>query len=261
MYVALDIGGTKIRIASSDTLASIVVDKMTFFPNTDNFSKDFPKLLNEIKSISKSEKIEGIGIGIAGQLSDDKKTLVQAPNFSSWDNKNIVDVMGKTFSCPVVMQNDAVAGALGEAVFREYKGENFVYLIWGTGIGGSEVTYTKNILSSKQLPWATYFPAWEKECGGRSIVSEFGKAAESLSEEEWTVVEQRFAKHLGEFLGKVKTTRIVFGGGVAVNHSMHLYHAVELMQHNPLPIIVVSSLGEIANIMGAFYSLHHPQVS
>ncbi len=257
MYVALDIGGTKIRIASSDSLTPIAVEQMTFFPNTNNFTKDFPKLLEEIRVIAKSNTIDGIGIGIAGQLAEDKKTLIEAPNFSTWNNQNIVDAVAKTFPCPVVMRNDAVAGALGEAVFREYKGENFVYLIWGTGVGGAQVIYQDNMPMAKQLAWSTYFPTWEKDCGGKSIMNQFNKPAESLSEEEWEIIEQRFAKHLGTFLEKVPAARIVCGGGVALNHSMHLYHAVEMVKTSSLPIIVVSSLGETANLMGAFYFLQH----
>jgi len=256
MYIALDIGGSSIRIATSDMLSPIVITQRTFFPNTNNFSHDFPKLLDEIKLISKKESVEGIGIGIAGQLSEDKKTLLEAPNFSTWNNMNIVEKVHEAFDCPVVMQNDGVAGALGEAVFRDFKEENFLYLIWGTGIGGAQVTFTNGAPVSQQLPWSNYFPAWEKDCGGRSIFTQFGKPAESLSEKQWDGIEQLFAKHFADFLSKTNPSRVVFGGGVAINHSMHLYHAVEQMKlPNKLPIVVVSSLGETANIMGAFYSL------
>lgn len=261
MYVALDIGGTNIRIAASDLLSSIVITKRTFFPNTNNFSHDFPKLLEEIRLISKDETIEGIGIGIAGQLNIDQTKLIDAPNFQTWNNKPIVETMQQTFSCPVVMHNDGVDGALGEAVFRDYKSENFIYLIWGTGIGGAEVVFQGDKPIAKQIPWESTFPAWEKDCGGRSIFNEFGKPAESLSEKEWEEVEKRFAKHFSQFLKKTKPARIVFGGGVAINHSLHLFQSVEQMQSTPLPIIVVSSLGETANIMGAFYSLQQPKNS
>ncbi|MDE2590723.1 MAG: ROK family protein [Patescibacteria group bacterium] len=259
--MALDIGGTNIRVAASDTLSPIVITKRTFFPNTNNFTKDFTKLLDEIRFISKDIKIEGIGVGIAGQLKEDQQTLREAPNFPSWNNQNVVEQIQKAFSCPVTFQNDAVAGALGEAVYRDYKEENFLYLIWGTGIGGAEVAFVNNAPTAKQLPWEENFPEWEKACGGKSIINEFGKPAESLSEEEWDEVDKRFALHFSKFLKKTSPSRVVFGGGVAINHSLHLYHAVEMMQQTPLPIIVVSSLGETANIMGAFYSLHQPFVS
>jgi predicted NBD/HSP70 family sugar kinase len=261
MYVALDIGGTNIRIAASELLSPIVITQRTFFPNTNNFSHDFPKLLEEIRTISKESTIEGIGVGIAGQITEDKQTLVEAPNFPSWNNQNIVKQITDTFPCPVVMQNDGVAGALGEAVFRDYKSENFIYLIWGTGIGGAEVIFRNNNPYAAQIPWNSMFPEWEKACGGKSIFNEFGKAVESLSEKEWEIIEKRFVQHFMQFIENKKPARIVFGGGVAINHSMHLYHAVEQMQITSLPIIVVSSLGETANLMGAFYSLLQPKNS
>lgn len=261
MYVALDIGGTNIRVAASDMISPIVITKRTFFPNTNHFEKDFPKILDEIRLISKDAQIEGIGIGIAGQLANDQETLLEAPNFPTWNHQNIVAKIKEIFSCPVIMQNDGVAGALGEAVYRDYKEENFLYLIWGTGIGGAEVTFVKGNPTAKQIPWAQNFPAWEKDCGGKSIISEFGKAAESLNEKEWEEVDKRFAKHFSQFLKKTSPIRVVFGGGVAINHSLHLYHAVELMQGTKLPIIIVSSLGETANIMGAFYFLHQSPIS
>lgn len=261
MFIALDIGGSNIRIATSESLSPINITQRTFFPNSNNFDRDFPRLLEEIRIISKGQKIEGMGIGIAGQLADNNATLREAPNFPTWNNKPIKQLVSEACGCNVVLQNDGVAGALGEAAFREYQEKGFIYLIWGTGIGGAEVIRTDHHFAAKQLHWEAYFPEWEKECGGRSIMQEFGKAAESLSETEWEEVEKRFARHFTDFLAKTKPSYIVFGGGVALNHSMHLYHAVEQIQGTPLPVIVVSSLGETANLMGAFYSLHDLTIS
>ncbi|GFZ81236.1 xylose repressor [Paenibacillus marchantiophytorum] len=78
--------------------------------------------------------IIGIGIGVPG-ICDEDGTLLFAPNLE-WENVPLQKYMEETFHIPVVIDNEANAGAVGEKQFgagRETA--NLVYVSIGIGIG------------------------------------------------------------------------------------------------------------------------------
>lgn len=84
--------------------------------------------------------ISGIGIGAPGVVND--QGLVQAPpNFAHWDAVALRDEMKKLFrGFTIQVENDANAAAIAEARFGAGKEfPNFLFVIWGTGVGGGIV--------------------------------------------------------------------------------------------------------------------------
>jgi glucokinase-like ROK family protein len=78
--------------------------------------------------------IVGIGIGVPGIVNHDGKILL-APNLG-WENITLIEDLKKEFQLPVIIENEANAGAYGEKRFGAGKDyENLIYISAGMGIG------------------------------------------------------------------------------------------------------------------------------
>lgn len=78
--------------------------------------------------------IVGIGIGVPGMVNE-AGTLVFAPNLA-WENVNIHQMIAEEFRLPVIIDNEANAGAVGEKQFGAGKTTaNLIYVSLGVGIG------------------------------------------------------------------------------------------------------------------------------
>lgn len=78
--------------------------------------------------------IVGIGVGVPGTVSKSGEILL-APNLE-WKNIHLQAILEKKYGLPVVIENEANAGAYGEKKFGAGKDfENIIYVSAGIGIG------------------------------------------------------------------------------------------------------------------------------
>lgn len=78
--------------------------------------------------------IVGIGIGVPGLVNNHGEVLV-APNLG-WKNINLREEIENCFDIPVVIENEANAGAYGEKLYGAGKeNDNILYISAGIGIG------------------------------------------------------------------------------------------------------------------------------
>ncbi|WP_284641500.1 ROK family transcriptional regulator [Paenibacillus silviterrae] len=78
--------------------------------------------------------VVGIGIGIPG-ISDEEGNVLFAPNLG-WENVPLQQRISEEFGLPVVIENEANAGAVGEQRFGAAQDSSFlVYVSIGSGIG------------------------------------------------------------------------------------------------------------------------------
>ncbi|WP_456278934.1 ROK family protein [Bacillus sp. AK128] len=76
----------------------------------------------------------GIGVGVPGIVNKEGEVLL-APNLG-WKNSNLKRELEEEFNLPVLIENEANAGAYGEKVFGSGKEkENLIYVSAGIGIG------------------------------------------------------------------------------------------------------------------------------
>lgn len=139
MYILFDIGGTKMRVASSrdgKTLDTVRVEK-TIPHDFEEGMRVFETMVSEIAG---AESIEHIVGGIAGPLNREKTRLVNAPHMSGWIDKPLGETLKARFKSKVSLENDAALVGLGEAVFGA--GQNFsivAYITISTGVGGARI--------------------------------------------------------------------------------------------------------------------------
>ncbi|WP_224076022.1 ROK family protein [Planococcus chinensis] len=78
--------------------------------------------------------IVGIGVGVPG-IVDKGGEILLAPNLN-WKNLNLKNVLEEKYDLPVIIENEANAGAYGEKKFGAGKEcENIIYVSAGIGIG------------------------------------------------------------------------------------------------------------------------------
>jgi len=81
--------------------------------------------------------IRGVGAAAPGPLDFERGVVVQPPNLSGWRNVPLRDLLQDRFSCPVYVDNDCNAGALGEAYFGGGQDvSSLCYITLSTGVGG-----------------------------------------------------------------------------------------------------------------------------
>jgi len=81
----------------------------------------------------------GVGVGVPGLVDVSSGLLRIAPNLH-WTNIHIRDVLAKHFDCPIYVENEANAAALGEYYFGAVRNvKDFIYLSAGIGLGSGIV--------------------------------------------------------------------------------------------------------------------------
>jgi len=138
--VGLDIGGTAVKGALINTAGDIVYQD-SIATCHDFKNNGFVESLNEfILNLLRGNKIQALGVAIAGVLDSERTMLIESPNLPQLKNLPLQNLMLQRFHCPVIIENDANAAAFGELHFGSGRGcDNFLFFTLGTGIGSGVV--------------------------------------------------------------------------------------------------------------------------
>ncbi|MGB7874113.1 MAG: ROK family protein [Anaerolineales bacterium] len=139
-FVAVDIGGTHIRVAAyeSENITPLTHKRARSHakePGT------FDRLIKVIESAwPENRSVKAIGMASPGPLDPQTGVVLDTPNIPEWDNFPLVEKLSNHFGVPAYLDNDANLGALGEWKFGAGKGHHHVlYLTISTGIGGGVI--------------------------------------------------------------------------------------------------------------------------
>lgn len=82
------------------------------------------------------DRVVGVGVGISGPMDATQRCLIAPPRMPGWDRFDIRGTLEQALDVPIIVDNDANMGALGESRFGAGRGvENFAYSNISTGIG------------------------------------------------------------------------------------------------------------------------------
>jgi predicted NBD/HSP70 family sugar kinase len=146
LFLGVDIGGTTIHISVFRSLADTKPVAGENIPVTGVYAVDYELLMTACRlqtglNYEEHGALEGIGLAIAGVLDKKRTTLMKAGNTRQWVDQPFVRKLEEQFGCPVAFGNDAEAAAMAEAMYGNPDGEDFWFVIWGTGVGGALVRY------------------------------------------------------------------------------------------------------------------------
>lgn len=138
---AVDIGATK-------TLVAVVPSPLEGWPD-DVHVRRLPtdpepgRLAEEvaaaIRELSDGARVVRVGIGTPGPLDAARGVIVHSPN-QGWRDVPLAELVAGATGAPVLLDDDANVGALGEATLGAGQGRDpIVYLTLSTGVGGGIV--------------------------------------------------------------------------------------------------------------------------
>ncbi len=143
IFAACDLGGTNTRAALIDENGRIhsQVTQSTALSSADDLIASVARVIIGIAT----EKgpgiggLDGIAIAVAGTVNVSAGTVVTSPNLPLADTA-FQDSLSSALGRPVMIENDALAAALGETRFGAARGARDVMMLTiGTGIGGGIV--------------------------------------------------------------------------------------------------------------------------
>jgi glucokinase len=230
--LAIDIGGSKFSMAVFD--GDRMVERVSHATDRDGGP---PWMLERIERIIGEwrpvHRFERCGIGFGGPVDFAAQTVTLSTHVGGWSGVPLVEKLRQWLKTPVVMDNDANAGALGEAVYGAAKGLRPVfYMTLSTGIGGGIVaehgvyrgadSYAGEIGHIPLMPGGPEclcgaLGCFERICAGLSLERDYGRPAKELMDDADFVrgYVVNLARGLRTCVMLLNPARIVIGGGIA----------------------------------------------
>lgn len=230
--LAIDIGGTKF------SLALFAGEEVVLRESRMTDRAGGPRsMLGQIEAIIRGWRqdhaIARCGIGFGGPVDFDKQKVTLSTHVAGWDENPLVESIRAIVDAPVVMDNDANVGALGEGYYGAGKNlRPLFYMTLSTGIGGGILAgngvYRGADCYAGELGHLTIRPGgpeclcgafgcFERMCCGLWIERDHAKPAKELMTDPEFV--ERYVVDLSLGLKAVimilNPARIVIGGGIS----------------------------------------------
>ena len=229
--LAIDIGGTKFTLAAFDGDRMVRSESR---PTDKEGGRDW--MLAQVAAILaewRSEfRFERCGVGFGGPVNFAEQRVALSTHVGGWRDFHLSAHLAEILGIPVVMDNDANVGALGEAVYGAGRGYSpLFYMTLSTGIGGGIIgdgkiwrgadSYGGEIGHLTIRPggpecFCGAFGCYERMCSGLWLERDHGKTAKELMQDPGFV--RRYVVDLALGLKAcimlLNPARIVIGGGI-----------------------------------------------
>jgi glucokinase len=226
--LAIDIGGTKFSLAVFEG------EKMVA---RESHATD-PSILDHIAGIihgwKPSYTFDRCGIGFGGPVDFERQRVVLSTHVPGWDDFDLPHHIEQLIGILPVMDNDANAGALGEALHGAGRGYRpLFYMTLSTGVGGGIITHDNRVHRGAdsyagEIGHLTIRPGGpeclcgshgclERMCCGLWLERDHGRPASELLRDPEFVARYVVDLALGlkAAIMLLNPARIVIGGGIA----------------------------------------------
>jgi glucokinase len=232
-YLAIDIGGTKFTLALFNDSGRILEreSRATDRDGGPRWMTDrFPEIVN---SWGAGGTLASVGIGFGGPVNFATQSVVLSTHVGGWEGFDLVETVKRSFGAPVLMDNDANVGALGEGLHGAGKGcRPLFYMTLSTGIGGGILTdngvYRGADSYAGEIGHLTIRPdgpdclcgangCFERMCCGLWLEKDHGRPMAELLDDPAFVRGYVINLSLGlkSAIMLLNPARIVIGGGIA----------------------------------------------
>ncbi len=133
MFASIDIGGSNLRLGYFNNLDNPVAQRIGLIKT----KLDYKSGLESIGMLAADMQADSYGVSMPGII--ESGTVIKSPNLPSWQNHNLQADLTTLLNRPVIVANDAVSAALGEANYGKPDYQSFLLITFGTGIGGAFV--------------------------------------------------------------------------------------------------------------------------
>jgi glucokinase len=232
MILAIDIGGTKFSMAVFD--GGRMVRRESRATDAAGGRDWMLARIAEIVSAWRQEfRFDCCGIGFGGPVDFAAQRVVLSTHVGGWRDFDLCGFVRDLSGAPTIMDNDANAGAIGEAQFGAGKGYSpLFYMTLSTGIGGGIYEHGRVWRGADsyggELGHLTIRPdgpeclcgargCYERMCSGLWLERDYGKSARELMKDHEFV--ERYVVDLALGLKAaimlLNPGRIVIGGGIS----------------------------------------------
>jgi glucokinase len=232
MVLAIDIGGTKFTLAVFD--GERLVRRESHATDVKG-GRDWmlAQIGATLRQWVREYRFERCGIGFGGPVNFASQRVVLSTHAGGWQGFDLCGFVGELTGAPAVIDNDANAGAVGEAQFGAGKGcSPLFYMTLSTGIGGGvyeEGRVRRGADSyAGEIGHITIRPGgpeclcgargcYERLCGGLWLERDYGKPAKELMQDAGFVKGYVVDLALGlkAAIMLLNPQRVVIGGGIA----------------------------------------------
>ncbi len=151
-YVAIDLGGTRVRAARCRDDGTIEARAEQFTHGEDGLEAVLGRIAETARQVWPDSPPAAIGVGAPGPLDPYTGVVYNAPNIPAFAGLPLRDRLSEVFGVPVYVGNDANVAALGEWRFGAARGHaDVVYLTISTGIGGGVIVDNRLLLGATGL--------------------------------------------------------------------------------------------------------------
>ncbi|MCS7252701.1 MAG: ROK family protein [Armatimonadota bacterium] len=144
--IGLDVGNTRITAAivrASGEVLAMIRRPTDASGGANACYRQIEDMLGQLISTAseRSIPISCVGVGFGGPVDYEGGRIMRSHHVSGWEDFPLRQLLREKFGLPVVLDNDANAGALGELLFGAAKRHrNVLYVNIGTGIGGAIIS-------------------------------------------------------------------------------------------------------------------------
>ena len=232
MTLAVDIGGTKFAVALFD--GDRIVRRESRPTNREG-ARDW--MLEQVVATAREWQHEfpftRCGIGFGGPVDFGEQRVAFSTHIGGWNDFHLTEFLARELSVPAIMDNDANAGAMGEALYGAGRGHSpLFYMTLSTGIGGG--IYSDGKIWRGADGWAGEIGhlsirpdgpeclckargCFERMCCGLWLERDYGKTAKELLDDSNFVARYVVDLALGlkACIMLLNPSRIVIGGGIS----------------------------------------------
>lgn len=274
MYLVIDLGGTKTRIAAFESLASPAFTVVDHFATAADYEAHLTRLINLIRG---QPGVQGVGVAVGAQLTADGDSIDVSYTMPAFVGKPIIRQLAAQTGLPVRAANDNICGVLAETRLGSLQGvARAAYLTVSTGTGagirlgdGAQfIAFLGQVGHHSIDPHGERCTCGQIGCvqtitGGQSFVRRYGKAAAEIDDEAvWAQVTAALATAIINLARITRVEAVAVGGGIGFNNPYlraHLADAVHAASPGLSVRLVRPRFGEDAPVVGAALLLRADQ--
>lgn len=243
MYLAIDIGATKVLLASMTNDGKIT--EQLKFATRERYEELMDDLKQGVKGL-KQQDFQRAVIAVPGRL-DRKRGIGIAFGNRSWRNVPIRDDAERIIGCPVIIENDAKLAALSEGrlIIKEFK--RVLYVTISTGISAGLIVDGKidlDLADSEsghmRLEHNGKLEKWQDFASGKAIVAAYGKRASEITDPQiWKTIAKNIAVGLIDLIAIIQPEVIILGGGVGTHFDKFKKPLQKELDKYSLPLVPI----------------------
>ena len=249
MRIAIDLGGTNVRVATvmADGRIGDILSEPTLATGTEQ--EVLGQLYRLIDKLLTPE-VDGIGIGVPSVVDTDLGIVYNVVGIPSWQEVHLKDLLEARYNLPVAVDNDCNCFALGVTRFGKNGTPKEAFCVTlGTGVGGSLVIdgclYHGRNAGTGEIGSIPYLDKdYEYYCSSRFFVGKgtTGKdtaTAAAAGDPDALAIMEEFGGHMGKLMQMIMYAYdpavIILGGSISKAFALYSEPMWKIINEFPYP--------------------------